>query len=74
MRPGDYVDVSWGWYLQAIDDNTTRFVERWRADWSSNPFNFLAYRVFLEPTAFIMERKMLLGIKARAEHMNGVQA
>jgi hypothetical protein len=67
MRPGDYLNVSWGWYLNRIDDHTTRFVERWRAEWGPGLLNQIAYRVFLEPGAFIMERKMLLGLKQRAE-------
>ena len=29
LRPGDYVDVTWGWHLEPIDDHTTRLVERW---------------------------------------------
>lgn len=67
MRPGDYLNVTWGWHLDPVDNGTTRFVERWRADFGPGLINTLAYRVFMEPGAFIMERKMLLGIKQRAE-------
>lgn len=70
MRPGDYLAVTWGWYLDEIDPQTTRLIERWRADWRPGPLNFFAYRVFLEPAAFVMQRKMLLGIKAHAERDN----
>jgi hypothetical protein len=59
--------VQWGWYLAAIDDHTTRFIERWRADYGPGVMNTLIYRLFMEPGAFIMERKMLLTIKERAE-------
>ncbi len=69
MRPGDYLNVSWGWYLTQIDDHTTRFIERWRAEWGPGLLNQIIYWVFLEPGAFIMERKMLLGIKQRAERL-----
>lgn len=69
MRPGDYIAVAWGWYLESIDDHTTRFIERWRADYGPGMLNTLIYRLFMEPGAFIMERKMLLGIKARAERV-----
>lgn len=69
LRPGDYVTVSWGWYLEAIDARTTRLVERWRAAYGPGLMNTLIYRLFMEPGAFIMERKMLSGIKARAERM-----
>ena len=67
FKPGDYFSVSWGFYLFERSDSTTRFVERWQADWNPAFHNNVFYRVFLEPGAFIMERKMLLGIKERAE-------
>lgn len=67
LRPGDYLAVSWGWYLAAIDAHTTRLIERWRAAYGPGRLNQVMYRLFMEPGAFIMERKMLLGIKARAE-------
>ncbi len=69
MRPGDYIAVAWSWHLEAIDDHTTRLVERWRADYGPGLLNTWFYRLFMEPGAFIMERKMLLGIKARAERV-----
>ena len=43
--------------------------ERWRADWNPSFQNTFFYRLFLEPGAFVMERKMLLGIKLRAENI-----
>jgi len=67
MKPGDYFAVTWGFYLFDQLDGTTRLVERWQADWNPTSYNHLFYRVFLEPGAFIMERKMLLGLKQRAE-------
>jgi len=67
LRPGDYLSVVWGWHLFEQPDGTTRLIERWLADWNSSLTNFLFYRLFLEPGAFLMERKMLLGIKQRAE-------
>lgn len=71
LRPGDFLAVSWGWYLEAIDAHTTRLVERWRAAYGPGLLNTVMYRLFMEPGAFIMERKMLLGIKARAEQASG---
>ena len=67
LRPGDYAAMLWGWHLAAIDDHTTRLVERWQADYGSGLMNTLIYRLFMEPGAFVMQRKMLLGIKHRAE-------
>jgi hypothetical protein len=65
---GGYISASWGWYLQAIGRRSTRLVERFRADWTPNLANQVMLRLFLEPGAFVMERKMLLGIKERAEN------
>jgi hypothetical protein len=67
LRPGDFMAVSWGFYLFERLDAATRLVARWRADWAPTVQNTLFYRAFLEPGAFLMERKMLLGIKERAE-------
>ena len=57
--------------LQSIDERTTRLIIRSQGDYEPdlrNPIlNFLLWRVVYEPAHFIMERKMLLGIKERAE-------
>jgi len=67
MKPGDFLNVVWGWHLSPIDAHTTRLVERWRADWNPNVRNWAFMRLFLEPGAFLMSRRMLLGIQQRAE-------
>jgi hypothetical protein len=67
LRPDDFFNVVWGWHLEPIDHLTTRVIERWLADWNPSAQNFVFMRAFLEPGAFIMSRKMLLGIKQRAE-------
>jgi hypothetical protein len=67
LRPGDFFNVVWGWHLEPIDDLSTRVIERWLADWNPSAQNVIFMRAFLEPGAFIMSRKMLLGIKQRAE-------
>jgi hypothetical protein len=49
-----------------------RLVSRWRAHWHMTPAN--AFWILIsDPGPFIMERKMLKGIKARAEHAVHVQ-
>lgn len=68
VRPGDFMSVLWGFYLYDVGDGRTRLVTRWKADWNPTLLNFLAYHVFLEPGAFLMLRRMLLGIKQRAEY------
>ena len=67
LTQGDFFTASWGFYLEKQPNGSTRLIERWRADWNDAAHNTLFYNVFLEPAGFIMERKMLLGIKERAE-------
>ena len=69
LKPGEYLAASWGFYLFGQANGTTRLVERWRADYTPTTVNAVFYRVFLESGAFLMQRKMLLGIKARAERL-----
>jgi hypothetical protein len=68
MKEGDHMAAVWGFHLIPQDDGNTRLVERIFIDWNESPVNTFFYRVFLEPGSFIMEQKMLLGIKERAEH------
>lgn len=67
MKPGDYLNVLWGFYLQPIDEHSTRLIERFRSDYNPSAFNRLVNGRIMEPVSFIMERKMLLGIRERAE-------
>ncbi|MBX2997018.1 MAG: hypothetical protein KF893_00800 [Caldilineaceae bacterium] len=69
VKAGEFLATSWGFYLFPQTDGATRLVERWRTDWTPTPVNEFVYRGFLEPAAFVMERKMLLTLKARAESM-----
>lgn len=73
LKPGDYFTVTWGFYLLENSDGTTRLIERWQSDWNPTFYNNAFYRVFLEPAAFIMERKMLLSIKDRAETLEQME-
>ncbi|MCI0486716.1 MAG: hypothetical protein L0229_08960 [Blastocatellia bacterium] len=58
---------TWGFYLKEVDENTTRLLMRGR--WNREPglVSWLANYALLEPAHFVMERKMMLGIKQRAE-------
>lgn len=58
---------SWVFVLDEIDPKTTRLTARQRLDYPSSLGNTLIWRVFTDPINFVMERKMLLGIKQRAE-------
>ena len=67
MKDGDFMSTVWGFHLMPKEDGSTRLVERILLDWNESPLNTFFYRVFLEPGSFIMEQKMLRGIKERAE-------
>lgn len=65
--PLSYINVSWAFLLAPVDEDNTRLIARYRLDFQpDNLLNNLLWRV-LEPAQFIMERKMLMGIKDRAE-------
>ena len=67
MKPGDYMATTWVFFVERVDAHTTRLIERFRLDWNPKLVITLANRCLLEPASFIMERKMLLGIKQRVE-------
>jgi hypothetical protein len=58
---------TWGFFLKKVDDNTTRLIVRGRGYFGRGLLKRLGLYVLFEPAHFIMERKMLLGIKQRAE-------
>jgi hypothetical protein len=58
---------TWGFYLREAEQGTTRLVIRGRGDWKPGLMNWLGAHVLFEPAHFIMERKMMLGVKERAE-------
>jgi hypothetical protein len=74
VKEGEFLAVTWGFYLFPQEDGTTRLVERWRTDWTPTLINDFGYRGFLEPGAFVMERKMLLTLKDRAESMRRAES
>ena len=59
---------NWLWVLEPVDEKTTRLISRWSGDYGPGLRNRLSYGpCFMEPIEFNMSRKMLLGIKQRAE-------
>ena len=64
---GDDPPTSWGFILESIDAGTTRLYARYRQNFEPTFGNTIIWRVFTEPISFVMERKLLQGIKARAE-------
>jgi hypothetical protein len=66
------LEKTWAFYLRPIDENTTRLIIRGRGEYSypnlkNDLLNFIYWRLIFEPAHFIMERKMMLTLKERAE-------
>jgi hypothetical protein len=68
------IEYSWAFYLVPVDMEFTRLVVRTRSK-SSGPFNYIYEKLVRETTQFVMEQKMLRGIRKRAEqqHETAVQ-
>ena len=60
--------MSWAFKVDPVAAGHTRLVVRGRARVGWSPTG-LVFRMFVDPAAFFMERKMLLGIKERAERI-----
>ena len=63
---GPRLDMSWSFVLQPLNAGSTRLLSRTRYDYAPLPLG-IPLRVLLEPLQFLMERRMLLGIRSRAE-------
>lgn len=66
-------DSTWALVLRPLRDGSTRFVVRLRANLPRTPAGVFWFLV-LDPGHFVMERKMLLEIKRRAEAQAAVRA
>ncbi len=65
-RPDENTLSVWVFFIDE-KDGFVRLISRWAFDYKPAFVNRLAYSWLLEPIAAIMQRKMLLGIKKRAE-------
>jgi hypothetical protein len=63
----EYFATTWLFYVEALADENTRLISRYRLGYTPRFGNDLAYRGFVEPISAVMQRKMLLGIKAQVE-------
>jgi hypothetical protein len=66
--PAEFFVSSWAFVLRQLDSNSTRLIVRFSLDWDRGLINEVSYRALFEPIHFVMERKMLLGIRRRAEN------
>ncbi len=64
--PG-FPSVTWAFVLEPAGTGRTRLLIRWRSSFPPTAGQYLTNKYALEPIHFIMERRMMLGIKERAE-------
>ncbi len=70
--PDTYVNYVWTIALAPVDAHSCRLIFRSRLDYRPRSFGaWLIWEALTEPIGFVMMRKMLLGIKARAEALPG---
>ena len=57
------------WTFQVVPTGpaTSRLVVRFQSDFKPTPLGWMAYKYALKPVHFVMERRMMLGIKRRTE-------
>jgi hypothetical protein len=67
--PDKYQDSSWVFFLEEIAEGTTRLISRSRNDWNQSKTNTFFYSIF-GVISQAMDRKMLKGIKKRAEKVS----
>ena len=69
--PDAYLNSSWVWFLDEIDERTTRLIVRTRYDYNPSLLNALMMHGLIGPGGSVMERKTLLSIQQRAEAAAG---
>jgi hypothetical protein len=69
-----WVAVSWLFFLEPLDERRCRFISRFRSACSDDLATLLvAGPTLLEPVSFVMDRRMLLGVKERAERAHAAR-
>lgn len=67
-RGDPWVEVSWLFFLEPLSDRRCRFISRYRCATSPDRATRLQFGpTLLEPIGFAMDRRMLIGVKERAE-------
>ena len=64
---GDDPPTTWAFILESIDQNSTRLIVRWRQAYEPTIGNQIMWRFVTDPITFVMERKLMQGIKIRTE-------
>lgn len=69
--PQQYFQWSWLFYLEPMGPHATRLIIRSRYGYDPSFANELLWRAVTQQLHHIMERRMMLGIKVRAERLTG---
>jgi hypothetical protein len=65
-----WAETTWLFHLERLDDGRSRFISRFRCIYSDDLAGRLSFGPgLLEPIGFAMDRRMLKGVKERAERM-----
>ena len=67
METSDHPNFIWAFVLEEKSDQHTRLIVRVSVEPKMSLANLVRSLLFVEPAHFIMDRKMLLGIKKRVE-------
>ena len=59
--------LSWAYILDPVEEGTTRLIFRFKLDVDPRPLWALIYALLIDIPHFVMERKMMLGIKDRVK-------
>ncbi len=77
-RPADFTVATWAFVLEEPESTEppeyrggTRLLIRWRLDYTPTRSHDVMWKGFVEPINFVMERRMMLGLKHRAEASGG---
>lgn len=68
LKPGTHLgaDATWAFVLRAVDAHHSRLIQRFRFGIGPRAFSGVLYTALIEIPHFVMERRMLLGIRERA--------
>jgi hypothetical protein len=66
-----WIEASWLFLVESLGPGRSRLISRYRCAFSDHLGARIAFGVLLEPIGFAMDRRMLLGIKERAERARG---
>jgi hypothetical protein len=65
---GNYFASMWIFFIEKIDDRKTRFITRFKSDYGPGFKNKMFYgKCLVEPVSTVMQKKMLKGMKKKAE-------